>query len=97
MTRAITKARRKYKAFHGFNGRRVPDTFFHVPKTLVCLGQAHAIEYICEKYNGGGDGTIATYRHIFDTPCHLFMDERGKKQLYILGTKLKVTDAGIEN
>lgn len=73
------------------------DVNFHVPKQLVFLGKAIAIEYECDKWNGGGDGTKAVYRHTFETPAVVAMDERGKKQIYIIGDRLKVTDAGIEN
>jgi hypothetical protein len=63
----------------------------------VCLGEAVAIEYACDKNNGGGDGTMAVYRHEFETPVKLFMDTTRRRQLYIIGSKVKVTDAGIEN
>lgn len=92
------KARRGYKAFHGHRVRKVKQVRFDVPEPpLICLGDAIAIEYACDKLNGGGDGAYAVYRHEFETPVRLFMDQSQKRQLYIIGEKLKVTDAGIEN
>lgn len=88
---------RRYKQFHGKRPRSFSRRRFHVPKHLVKLGQAHAIEYVSDKYNGGGDGKLAVYRHVFETNCTLYMDETGKKQLYILGNSLKVNRAGIIN
>lgn len=93
----MANARQRFKQFHGRQVRVEKNVNFHVPKTLVYLGKAIAIEYECNKWNGGGDGTKAVYRHEFETPCVVCMDERGKKQLYVLGNRLKVTDAGIEN
>lgn len=89
--------RYRYEQFHGRRLKRVRKRSLHYPEKLVVLGRAVAVEYECSKYNGGGDGTRATYRHEFDTPALLCMDERGKKQLYILGPKIRVTQAGIEN
>jgi len=90
-------ARKRLNQFHGRNVRWKKNINFHVPRTLVYLGKAIAVEYECDKWNGGGDGTKAVYRHEFETPCVVAMDETGKKQLYIIGNKLKVTDAGVEN
>lgn len=86
-----------YEEFHGRRPRSVYKRRFHVPRQLVRLGKAHAIEYICNKWNGGGDGKMAIYRHKFETPVTLYMDETGKRQLYLKGNLLKCTDAGIEN
>lgn len=88
---------RKYRQFHGRRSRRKRSWDFHPPKGLVILGKAIAVEYECDKYNGGGDGTRAVYRHKFETPCFVCMDETGRRQLYIVGNRLKVTEAGIEN
>lgn len=88
---------RRYQEFHGRHPRGFSRRVFHVPQHLVKLGAAFAIEYVTDKYNGGGDGKRAIYRHRFETPVTLFMDERGSKQLYIMGSRLKITDAGIEN
>ena len=92
-----TRARRAYKSFHGRQVRRVTSINFVPPKQLICLGRAVAVEYECDKNNGGGDGTKAVYRHEFETPVLLFMDTTKKRQLYIIGSRLKVTNAGIEN
>jgi len=88
---------RRYQEFHGRNPRGVSRRVFHVPQHLVKLGSAFAIEYVSDKFNGGGDGKRAIYRHRFESPATLYMDERGRKQLYIMSSHLKVTDAGIEN
>lgn len=61
------------------------------------LGRAVAIEYECDKINGGGDGQKAVYRHEFDRGAYLYMDNTAKRQLYIIGDKIRVTDAGIEH
>jgi len=89
-------AGRRYAEFHGHEPRYTRSHNFHVPRTLVLLGEAIAIEYRCDKLNGGGDGRRAVYRHEFEGGAILAMDERAGGQLYILGRKIKVTDAGIE-
>jgi hypothetical protein len=86
-----------YQTFHGKLTRRKRSVDFHVPKGLVVLGKAVAIEYRCSKWNGGGDGTEAVYRHEFETPAYVCADERMRNQIYIIGNRVKVTDAGIEN
>lgn len=87
----------RYFDFHGHGVRTRRKAEFHVPKSLVILGKAIAIEYECDKLHGGGDGKKAVYRHEFETPCLVCMDETGKKQLYVVGKRLKVTEAGVEN
>ena len=86
-----------YFEFHGKQSSKRRTVDFNVPRRLVVLGRARAIEYECSKKHGGGDGTTAVYRHEFTTPMVLCMDERKGKQLYILGSKLKVTQAGVEH
>jgi hypothetical protein len=86
-----------YRRFHGHGPRSRRLWDFHAPKGLVILGKAVAIEYETDKLNGGGDGKVAVYRHRFDTPCYVCMDETGRRQLYIVGKRLKVSEAGIEN
>jgi len=86
-----------YRAFHGHDPRFATKYDLHVPKTLVILGRAVAVEYESDKINGGGDGRKNVFRHTFSRNTILAMDERNKNQLYILGKKLKVTSAGIEN
>ena len=86
-----------YETFHGKAPRRKGGVDLHVPKELVLLGEAVAVEYRCNKLNGGGDGTKAVYRHKFDKGAILAMDETKRVQLYIIGNKIKVTDAGIEH
>jgi hypothetical protein len=90
-------AERKYEEFHGREVDKITQINFKTPRKLIVLGKAHAIEYVSNKFNGGGDGRKATYRHVFETPAIVAMDESGRKQLYIIGSKIKVTDAGIEN
>jgi len=90
-------ARDLYEMFHGHAVRWMKNFQFHTPRQLVVLGKANAIEYITDKYNGGGDGKMAIYRHEFETPALVCMDERAGKQLYIVGSRIKVTDAGVEN
>jgi len=87
----------KFYVFHGKNPRKKGKIDFHVPKGLVVLGKAISIEYLCDKKNGGGDGKQAIYRHEFETPCIVAMDETSQKQIYVIGNRLKITDAGIEN
>lgn len=70
---------------------------FVPPKGMVILGEVVAVEYQTDKLNGGGDGTMATYRHKFDRGSVLCADEKMKHQLYIIGKKIKVTSAGIEH
>lgn len=87
----------RYKQFHGHRPRKTYRTNFHIPKNLICLGRATRIEYESDKKNGGGDGRKAIYYHDHTSPVYVYMDETGKRQLYLIGSKLKVTRAGIEN
>lgn len=87
----------RFKQFHGRAPKRVTVETFRIPKGLVYLGEAVSIVYRCDKLNGGGDGKLAEYEHEFETPVALCMDETGKRQLYLIGKKLKVTDRGIVN
>ena len=86
-----------YEEFHGHTPRTKRQWNFHCPKGFVILGKAVAIEYRTDKLNGGGDGKSAIYRHEFDKSALLLMDEKQRKQLYIVGEKLVVTDRGIEH
>jgi len=86
-----------YNKFHGKVPKEKKPVKFHIPENFVWLGKIHAVEYVCDKNNGGGDGKKAIYRHKFESPANLFMDETNKKQLYIIGSRIKVTTAGIEN
>lgn len=91
------KAAVLYKTFHGHAVRWMKHFTFHKPELMIVLGQATAIEYECDKLNGGGDGTLAVYRHEFETPVFLCMDERSASQLYMIGKRITVTEAGIEH
>ncbi len=97
LTGARSRALALFNRFHGQPVKIESVTTFSVPEHLIKLGQAIAIVYKCDKKNGGGDGQPAEYVHDFETPVGLYMDETGKKQLYLIGSKLKVTTAGIEN
>jgi len=87
----------RYNQFHGHRPRKYYRTRFHIPISLIRLGKVTRIEYESDKNNGGGDGRLTTYYHDHNSPVYLYMDETGKKQLYLIGSKLKVTRAGIEN
>ena len=91
------RGKNAYKNFHGKKPKKVTHGKFHVPTHLIELGDALEITYRCNKWNGGGDGQYARYVHTFSRGTKLYMDERTGKMLYIAGTKLIVTDAGIEN
>jgi hypothetical protein len=88
-------AEKRYAEFQGKESRRTTGVNFHVPKRLIFLGRATAIEYRCSKYNGGGDGKSAIYRHEFETPSVVCMDETGRKQLYVIGPQIVVDERGI--
>jgi len=90
-------AESRYQQFHGKPVPRKRQWDFHTPKQLVILGEAVAIEYRCDKLHGGGDGKKAVYRHKFDSGAFVCMDETGRKQIYVVGPKITVTEAGIEN
>jgi len=92
----MRKALKMYEDFQGEESTEVIDVKFKKPSQLVYLGRAVAIEYASDKLNGGGDGTMATYRHKFHKDDILCTDQDGK-QLYILGSKLTVEDRGIVN
>lgn len=87
----------RYRQFHGRAKAPWVKTEFHYPKTLIFLGQAVSIVYLSNKKHGGGDGKICEYEHEFESPVDLFMDERGKLQLYLVGKKLAVTSDGLIN
>lgn len=91
------RAVRQYEKFHGKRPRRAFAGTFNDPKELIVLGRAVLIQYECDKVNGGGDGTKAYYEHKFAPGTILCMDETGKRQLYILGNRLYVSDRGIVN
>lgn len=91
------QSEKRYRDFHGKRPKWTEEFRFKVPKNLIVLGDAVAIEYRTDKLNGGGDGKTAVYRHEFETPAFVCMDETGKRQLYILGEDVIVTEAGIEN
>lgn len=86
-----------YQNFHGRKPKYRGNLNFHNPKKLIRLGRALETTYISDKWNGGGDGTYAAYKHKHNPGVSLYMDERNRGQLYLIGKKLKVTDAGIEN
>lgn len=92
--------RKIYKKFHGHDVRyrRSMDIPVELLRDGVAvLGKAYAIEYVTDKLNGGGDGTEAIYRHKFETPAWVCVDKKGRKVIYIVGDKIKTTEAGIEN
>jgi len=88
---------RAYEKFWGRHPRYTSRVKWNPPKQLIYLGKAVSIIYENNKFNGGGDGKVAHYKHDFETPCFLYMDQTAKRQLYIIGNRLKVTEAGIEN
>jgi hypothetical protein len=89
-------AERRFEQFHGKPSRKTNSLNFNIPKKLIYLGDAVAIEYKCDKLNGGGDGHVAIYRHKFSPGAIVCMDETAKRQLYIIGGKIAVDDAGIK-
>lgn len=93
----MKRLKKGYRDFHGHEPRSRKNFRFDSPKGLVILGTAVAVEYATDKYNGGGDGKYAVYRHEFETPALVCMDEKARRQLYIIGNRIKVTEAGIEN
>lgn len=90
-------AKDKFYEFWGKAPKKIYKEKFHDPKQLIYIGNAVEIVYRSNKFHGGGDGTMAEYKHRFKNGVKLYMDERGKIQLYIKGAKLKVTNRGIEN
>lgn len=87
----------RYKQFHGKDPRYEQKVRIQPSRKKIVLGRAVAIEYRCSKWNGGGDGRSAVYRHEFETPVELCMDESGRHVLYLIGDHLKVDDEGIKN
>lgn len=82
--------------FHGREVRESGTVMLNEVTGLVKLGKAVAIEYECDKYNGGGDGTRAVYRHEFGPGAVVAVDQTMKRQVYIIGSRIRTTDAGIE-
>ena len=93
----LKKAVSKYRAFHGKNPRYTRKLKFHVPDKLIYLGEAHKVEYISDKLNGGGDGKPCIYVHKFKKGAKLYQDETGKRQLYIIGPQIYVNHRGVVN
>lgn len=87
----------RYRQFHGKEPKSAKTIRVYPSKNLIVLGKAVAIEYRCSKLNGGGDGRSATYRHVFETPVELCMDESGRQFLYLIGKNIVVDDEGIKN
>lgn len=87
----------RYRQFHGRSKAPLTRMHFHVPKTLIYLGEAVSIVYLSNKKNGGGDGKPCEYEHEFETSVSLYMDERGAIQLYLVGKQVHVTEDGIVN
>ncbi len=95
--RIVRPSEALYQAFHGRARAPWRSRDFHIPKALIYMGQAVSIVYLSNKRHGGGDGQLCEYEHEFETPVDLYMDERGKMQLYLLGKRLTVTQDGIQN
>ena len=87
----------RYRQFHGKEPKSEKTLRVYPSKRLIVLGKAVAVEYRCSKRNGGGDGRSAVYRHEFETPVELCMDESGRRFLYLIGNDLVVDDEGIKN
>ena len=92
----MSRLSRNLRMFHGRPVRRSRTVTLNDVKGLIELGRIVAVEYECDKWNGGGDGTTAVYRHEFDRPVVLAADQTMRRQLYILGSSIRVTDAGVE-
>jgi hypothetical protein len=91
----MKKANSLYRRFHG----RTPEVSGQLawptaPEGVVVLGRAIAIEYECNKLNGGGDGELAVYRHDFHKDDVLLATPDGK-MLVVVGPKLNVETRGI--
>jgi hypothetical protein len=90
-------AYRRYLDFWGRFPRKAFRRFFHSPQTLVLLGDAIYIEYVSDKFNGGGDGEPAIYCHKLSRGAKLYMDEKAGKQLYIMSPRVYVDARGVVN
>jgi hypothetical protein len=89
-----------YERFHGHGPRRAPKGFtLEIPgesDPMVFLGDKLTITYRSDKLNGGGDGRLAHYRHVFDKTTKLYASPDGK-WLMIRGPKMIVSNRGIVN
>lgn len=86
-----------FEKFHGRDVDHVDEINMDTdPECLVLLGKAVAIEYECDKLNGGGDGQVATYRHKFGKGVKLMCSPDGKT-LYIKGGRMYTNERGIVN
>lgn len=90
----MSKVKGVYERFHGRSPEKIDKVHFHDPQQLVRLGRAISIVYLSDKLNGGGDGTPTEFIHEHHKDTYLYTDEKGK-QLYLIGPKLKVDEAGI--
>ena len=89
-----------YSDYFMFHGKKPPSKKvmnFRNPQCLTIDGYGHTIEYETNKKHGGGDGKPAVYYHRFESPVSIFHESNRKNTSYIIGNKLRVTSAGIEN
>ena len=82
-----------YEMFTGRKNRRGIYTI-NFPSDLDLLGNSSAIAYRSDKYNGGGDGTMAEYEHQWENETKVFC--RGDFFVFV-NPKMKLTSHGIEN
>lgn len=96
--REFANTRKLYETFHGRKPSGIVGEV-DIPvdsEGVVVLGRAVAIEYECNKLNGGGDGKSALYRHEFHPEDVLLATDTGT-MLLVVGPKLHITDEGIVN
>jgi hypothetical protein len=88
----LEAAAQVFRRFNSTQPLRVVPVKLHRPRALAKLGDAVAVVYRSGKW---GRSAKTRYVHSFSPGTKLYADERGRRQLLILGPRLQVTSRGI--
>lgn len=92
--KAIKKALKLSREFHGLEPRRIKNIEVEIPKALVQIGSCSQINYISDKF----DEKIREYFHEFESEVLLFADVEAQPDgswLLLLKGNFKVKPEGI--
>lgn len=88
--RVSPKARKAYRAFHKKNPDKMTTAEFTMPKSLIRLGSAVAVEYRSDKPLAGVRKN-RIYRHKFGRNVILYCHPN-RRWLFVSGGNFRVTD-----
>lgn len=89
------QAFRDYHTFHGFDGFAVSSVL--IPDNWIRVGAVRSVLYVSDKVNGGGDGTINRFRHVFNSGTVAYISEENPDWMKVEGESLFVDERGIVN